>query len=84
MGDHSWRTKYWIDSPEWTKEEQAASQDGRFDERPVYLAKLPDQRTGVRINAPFAALDTRRLLDALLSQKVRSAEDLSEWVKHTP
>jgi hypothetical protein len=43
--------------------------------------KLPDQHTGARIDAPFAAMDTRKLFDALLMQKIRSKEDLSAWAK---
>ena len=82
MADHSWRTQlFWKATPEWTKEEQVASHGGAFDDRPVYIVKLPNQRTGARIDAPFAALDTRRLLDALLSQKIRSKEDLRAWAK---
>jgi hypothetical protein len=82
MGDHSWRTKlYWEDLPDWTKEEQIASEGGRFDDRPAYIVKLPQQRTGARIDAPFAALNTRKLFDALLSQKIRSKEDLRAWTK---
>jgi Sulfatase len=84
MGDHSWRTKlFWKDSPGWTKEEEIASRGGEFDDRPAYIVKLPGQRTGARIDAPFAALNTRWLLDALLSQKIRTKEDLAAWVKQT-
>ncbi len=80
MGDHSWRTKLmWEDAPEWTKEEQIASRGGQFDDRPAYVVKLPAQHIGARIDAPFAALNTRRLFDALLAQKIRSKEELSVW-----
>jgi len=79
-GDHSWRTvSMWKDTPEWTKEEEIASQGGQFDDRPAYIVKLPEQRSGARIEAPFAALNTRRLFDALLEQKIRSKEQLSAW-----
>jgi hypothetical protein len=81
MGDHSWRTELWRDLPEWTKEEQMASHGGEFDDRPAYVVKLPGQRTAARIDEPFTTLDTRRLLDALLSQRIQSAEALSEWAK---
>jgi hypothetical protein len=83
MADHSWRTMFWKILPEWTKEEQMASRGGEFDDRPIYIVKLPDQHAASRIDAPFAAVNTRRLLDALLSQKIRSKEDLSAWVKQT-
>jgi hypothetical protein len=82
MGDHSWRTKTtWKDSPEWTKEDEIASRGGEFDDRPAYIVKLPEQHTGACIDMPFAALNTRLLLDALLSQKIRSKEDLAAWMK---
>lgn len=84
MGDHSWRTKLlWRSSPGWTKEDEIASQGGRFDDRPAYIVKLPQQRVGARIEAPFAALNTRKLLDALLTQNIRSADDLSVWAQQS-
>jgi hypothetical protein len=80
MADHSWRTKLeWADAPRWTEEEEAASRGGQFDERPTYVVKLPEQHTGARIDAPFSAVNTRRLLDAFLAQKIRSKEELSAW-----
>jgi hypothetical protein len=82
MGDHSWRTQlYWSGSWQWTKEEQITSHGGEFDDRPAYVVKLPDQQTGTRIDAAFDALETRRLFDALLAQKIRNADDLVEWAK---
>jgi hypothetical protein len=84
MGDHSWRTTYiWKDLPEWTKEEQTASRGGQFDDRPAYIVKLAGQHDGLRIDAPFAALRTRRLFDALLEQKIRSKEELSAWARQS-
>ncbi len=80
MADHSWRTELmWKDSPEWTKEEGVASGGGQFDERPAYVVKLAEQHTGARIDAPFSAMNTRKLFDAVLAQKIRSKEELSEW-----
>ena len=82
MGDHSWRTKLlWRGTLEWTDEEERASHGGEFDDRPVYLVKLADQQVGARFDGPFAAVNTRRLLDGLLSQQIRSVEDLSAWAK---
>jgi hypothetical protein len=80
MADHSWRTKMiWENMPAWTKEEQIASQGGQFDDRPAYIVKLPEQHMSARIDVPFAALNTRRLFDALLAQKIQSAGELSAW-----
>ncbi len=80
MADHSWRTKLmWEETPGWTKEEEVASRGGQFDERPAYVVKLPEQHMGARIDAPFSAVNTRKLLDAFLAQKIRSKEELSAW-----
>lgn len=80
MADHSWRTKMmWEETPAWTKEEEVASRGGQFDDRPAYIVKLSEQHKGDRIDAPFAAVNTRRLFDAILGQKIRSKEDLSAW-----
>jgi hypothetical protein len=80
MADHSWRTALmWRDSADWTEEEEIASQGGKFDDRPAYIVKLPEEHAGARIDAPFAALSTRRLFEALLAQKIRSKEELSAW-----
>jgi hypothetical protein len=80
IGDHSWRTTLlWRSATDWTQEDEAASQGGTFDDRPAYIVKLPQQTVGTRIEAPFAAVNTRKLLDALLTRNIRSADDLSTW-----
>lgn len=85
MGDHGWRTKMiWEGSSDWTAEEQRASRGGKFDRRPVYLVKLPNEHSGVRIDAPFQAVRTRSLLDALMAGTIRSDDDLQQWVRNPP
>jgi hypothetical protein len=82
MGDHSWRTTVsaaWVSQAGWSPEEQAASDGAKFDDRPAYLLKLPNQQTPARIDAPFAALRTRALLDALMSGQIQSPEALATW-----
>jgi hypothetical protein len=81
MGDHSWRTTSWSIAPDWKPEEQAASDGATFDDRPAYIVKAPFQKTGARMDLPFAAVDTRLLLDAFLKQQIVSAETLSTWVE---
>jgi hypothetical protein len=84
MGDHSWRTQsLWEHSPWWTDEGQRASEGGKFDDRPAYIVKLAGQHEGVRIDAPFQAMETHDLLDALIARKVRSAADLQTWVRQS-
>jgi hypothetical protein len=87
MGDHSWRTAAgpkWAAEPEWTPEEQAASDGGKFDNRPAYLLKLPNQQTSAHIEAPFEALRTRTLLDALMDHAIDSPEALASWANARP
>jgi hypothetical protein len=81
MGDHSWRTYSWSNAPDWTPEEQVASDGATFDDRPAYIVKAPYQNKGARIDLPFDAVDTRLLLDAFLKQQIVSAETLSKWVE---
>ena len=84
MGDHGWRTSMtWKQFPIWTQEEENASQGGRFDRRPAYIVKLAGQQKSAVIDAPFRAAETRKLMDALLAQKIQSQEDLSAWVQQT-
>jgi Sulfatase len=85
MGDHSWRTKLiWSSAPDWTSEEQEASNGAKFDDRPAYIVKLPEQRNGNKINVPFAAVDTRALFSAIMKRQIVSSEDLSLWVDAQP
>jgi hypothetical protein len=82
MGDHSWRTNFmWRQTPaQWTPEDEAASKGGQFDPRPAYLVKLPGETSGMRIDAPFAAVKTRQLLDGLLAQQLHTPDDVARWV----
>lgn len=79
MGDHSWRTAMWRGAPDWTPEDERASQEAGFDPRPVYLVKLSGQRTGSTVDTPFHALNTRGLLDRLLSHQIGTPGDLASW-----
>jgi hypothetical protein len=82
MGDHGWRTQMmWRGFSEWTQEEETASLGGGFDDRPAYIVKLAGQQKGAVIDAPFRAVETRKLMAVLLAQKIQSQEDLSAWVQ---
>jgi hypothetical protein len=85
MGDHSWRTRlFWSALPQWTGEEQRASHGGQFDDRPAYVVKLPNQHIGSRIDTPFAAVNTRRLLDQLIAGDIESPDQLASWTQSRP
>jgi hypothetical protein len=78
MGDHSWRTELlWRHSPRWTGEDEAASQGGRFDDRPAYLIKLPFQQLPARFDTPYAAVHTRMVLQQLLRGEIATPAELA-------
>ncbi|GGG67427.1 sulfatase-like hydrolase/transferase [Edaphobacter dinghuensis] len=82
MGDHSWRTSFvWSGMDGWTPEDEAASHNGQFDDRPGYLVKLPNQQQGARIDTSFKAIHTRALLDALLANQLHTPDELRAWTK---
>lgn len=82
MGDHSWRTSFvWSKMDGWTPEDETASHNAQFDDRPAYLVKLPNQQQGTQIDAPFKAIHTRALLDALLANQLHTTDDLKTWIK---
>lgn len=81
MGDHSWRVKLWSKTPDWTAEEKAASDGTTFDDRPLYLVKLPKQTTPAQIDTPYPALQTRNLLDSLLTGQITTPQQLETWAQ---
>jgi len=83
MGDHGWRTTIWKGTW-WDETDEAASHGGKFDTRPGYIVKLPNQREGARINTPFHAVETRALFDALMSGQIRTEPNLEAWVRAHP
>ena len=81
MGDHAWRTQLiWEGSAGWTRDDQLASDGGKFDPRPAYLIKLPYQQMGTTLQTPFSALRTRTLLDELLAGRITTPTQLRQWV----
>jgi hypothetical protein len=82
MGDHSWRTKWiWELQKDWTPAEQEASEGGGYDERPVYLVKLPGQTTRNSDDTTYHAVNTRKLFDAVLLHQINTTADLNAWLK---
>ena len=82
MGDHSWRTPLWRPHLGWTTEEERASGMGSFDPRPAYMIKCAGQQNGILISKPFDALETRKLMDAFLEQRLQSRQELANWIEH--
>ena len=84
MGDHGWRTRaVWRHSGFWTDEERRASHGGDLADNPAMIVKLAGQQTPARIDAPYAAVRTRALIDALLRGQVRTPDELKAWVGHS-
>ncbi len=82
MGDHSWRTtNLWIPSTLWSAEEQEASLGGTYDPRPVFIVKLPGQTVGTRVATPYATVHTRKLLDAIMANQIKTPADLATWAQ---
>ena len=81
MGDHSWRMGPMVsDLSTLRGEELDASEGGRYDPRPVYVIKMAGQKTGIRLETPFSALNTRALLDAIMLGEIQTAESLAHFV----
>ena len=82
MGDHSWRTQLiWAKEDGWTPEDQIASHGGQFDDRPAYIVKMPNQEHPARIDDRFDAIRTRALLDGIMTNRIKTPEDLAAWVR---
>jgi hypothetical protein len=81
MGDHGWRTTLWHNKEFWSRAEQQASDGGVFDQRPVYLVKLPGQTVRNSVDTTFRAVNTRKLFDAILLHKINTTADLNAWLK---
>jgi hypothetical protein len=81
MGDHSWRTWYWLSLGVWTPEDTRASNGGKFDDRPGYIVKMPMQEAALRVDTPFPALKTRALLDGVINSQLKTGQDLKAWVE---
>lgn len=88
MGDHSWRTKQLWYLPKieyrWAREDDLASHGGQYDPRPAYLVKLPNQTTSARIDIPYRTVNTRKLFDQLLANKITTPAQLSTWAQALP
>ena len=80
MGDHSWRTNIeWNKTDLWMPEDEVASDGGKFDSRPGYIIKLAGQTTPAHIDAPFKAIRTRALLNALFQNQIATPQQLAAW-----
>ncbi len=85
MGDHGWRAEsVWRRSGFWAGEEDAAAQGAAPEDPPALIVKLHGQTTPARIDARFDDVHTRALIDALLTRRLRTPEDLRQWTQALP
>ena len=88
MGDHSWRTTQIWRQPRirdgWTEEDQLASHGGGYDSRSVYMVQLPGQTTAARVDRSYSSANTRKLFDAILTQRISTPNELKAWAQALP
>ncbi len=58
-----------------------ASLGGTYDPRPVFIVKLPGQTVGTRVATPYATVHTRKLLDAIMANQIKTPADLATWAQ---
>jgi hypothetical protein len=83
MGDHSWRTQLLWMASGWSQEEQRASHNGGYDDRPFYALKLAGETTPAHITQPYKATNTQPLIDALLRHQIATPQQLAQWAQAT-
>lgn len=74
--DHSWRIKLWRPTPQWSKEENAASHD-RFDPRPVLMIHSPGQVAEQDITERFDEIRIHDIIEGLLRGKAPDFDQAS-------
>lgn len=78
--DHSWRVWMWRNAFGWTREDEAASGDGRgFDPRPTLLVRFPGETSGLVIRRPVPLLAMHDLMERTITGEIGSAQQLQDW-----
>jgi hypothetical protein len=77
--DHSWRVGIWRHEFGWTREDEVASDHGRFDPRPLLLVRFPGENEGMKITRAFPLIDMHAMIEAMLGGRMNSAADLQAW-----
>ncbi|HET6219607.1 MAG TPA: sulfatase-like hydrolase/transferase [Acidobacteriaceae bacterium] len=67
--DHSWRVPLWRPTPQWSEEEQTASQ-GRFDPRPVLLIHFPGQSSQQEVTQAFDEGKIHSIIETMLRSQL--------------
>jgi len=78
--DHSWRVWMWRNAFGWTREDEAASGDGRgFDPRPTLLVRFPGETSSFVVRHPVPLLAMHDLLEGTLGGEIADAQQLQDW-----
>ncbi len=79
--DHSWRTFLWRDTFGWTREDEQAfaSQNSRFEPRPMLMVRFPGQTHAMDISRPVPLLSMHNLIEQMMAGRVGNAQQLATW-----
>ena len=77
--DHSWRVGIWRHAFGWTKEDELASEHGRFDPRPVLMVHFPGEDSGAPFGHAVPLLAMHGMLEGILAGQIGDAQQLEAW-----
>jgi hypothetical protein len=78
-GDHGWRTGGWSHAPNWTKEEQRASENVETMGVP-FLVRFPGQDQEFSYATPFNTMLTADMILAILRGELHSPQQFADWI----
>jgi Sulfatase len=77
--DHGYRRFLWSTLPDWEAEDAHASATITVNRVP-FLLKMPREAAGVVYSRHFNSILTRDLFTAMLTGKIRGAEEVGNWI----
>lgn len=80
--DHSWRVWLWRHAFGWTDEDEAASEHGYFDPRPMLMVRFPGETESITISRPAPLIGMHDLVERLMSGQIENAQQLEGWAAH--
>lgn len=77
--DHSWRTFLWRHAYGWTREDELASQHGKFEPRPMLMVRFPDETAPEEIGRPVPLLAMHDLVERMMAGEIGNRQQLEAW-----
>ncbi|MGA8111440.1 MAG: hypothetical protein WB974_18520 [Acidobacteriaceae bacterium] len=77
--DHSWRTFLWRHAFGWTREDELASDHGKFEPRPMLMVRFPGERTAAEVSGPVPLLGMHDLIEQLMAGQIGNPQQLEGW-----